>query len=38
MYELYVKQNIEAGLADVRGGRTLAHEDVKLELLRDDAD
>lgn len=33
MYELYVKQKIEAGLADVRAGRTVSHEDVKAELL-----
>lgn len=33
MYELYVKQKIEAGLADVRAGRTVSHKDVKAELL-----
>lgn len=38
MYELYVKQKIEAGLADVRAGRTISHEDVKAELLGDDVD
>lgn len=38
MYELYVKQKIEAGLADVRADRTVPHEDVKAELLGDDAD
>jgi predicted transcriptional regulator len=38
MYELYVKQKIEAGLADVLAGHTVAHEDVKAELLGDDAD
>jgi predicted transcriptional regulator len=38
MYELYVKQKIEAGLADVRAGRTIPHEDVKAEMLGDDAD
>ena len=38
MYELYVKQKIEAGLADVRADRTVSHEDVKAELLGDDAD
>ncbi len=38
MYELYVKQKLEAGLADVRAGRTLSHEDVKADLLGDDAD
>jgi len=35
MYELYVKQKIEAGLADVRAGRTVPHEEVKAELLGD---
>ena len=38
MYELYVKQKIETGLADVRAGRTVAHDDVRAELLGDDAD
>lgn len=33
IYELYVKQKIEAGLADVRAGRTISHEEVKAELL-----
>ena len=33
MYELYVKQKIEAGLADVRAGSAVAHEDVKAELI-----
>ena len=33
MYELYVKQKIEAGLADVEAGRTTPHEQVKAELL-----
>lgn len=32
MYELYVKQKIEAGLADVRAGRTVSHEEVKAEF------
>lgn len=36
MYQLYVKQKIEAGLADVRAGRTVSHEEVKAELLGDD--
>lgn len=35
MYEFYVKQKIEAGLADVRAGRTVSHEEVKAELLGD---
>ena len=33
MYELYVKQKIEEGLADVAAGRTVPHEEVKAELL-----
>ncbi len=33
MYELYVKEKIEAGLADIKAGRTIAHEQVKAELL-----
>jgi predicted transcriptional regulator len=33
MYELYVKQKIEEGLADIEAGRTVSHEDVKAELL-----
>lgn len=36
MYELYVKQKIETGLADIEAGRTVAHEDVKAELLGDE--
>jgi len=33
MYELYVKQKIEEGLADIEAGRTVSHEQVKAELL-----
>nr|VFK57283.1 MAG: hypothetical protein BECKTC1821F_GA0114240_101633 [Candidatus Kentron sp. TC] len=33
MYELYVKQKIEEGLADIKAGRTISHEQVKAELL-----
>ena len=33
MYELYVKQKLEAGLADIEAGRTIPHEQVKAELL-----
>ena len=33
MYELYVKQKVEAGLADIDAGRTIPHEQVKAELL-----
>ena len=33
MYELYVKQKIEAGLKAVAEGRTVAHEEVKRRLM-----
>ncbi len=33
MYELYVKEKIEEGLADIKAGRTISHEQVKAELL-----
>ncbi len=33
MYELYVKQKMEEGLADIEAGRTVPHEQVKAELL-----
>lgn len=33
MYELYVKQKIEAGLKSVAEGRTVSHEEVKRRLL-----
>lgn len=33
MYELYVKQKIEVGLADIEAGRTVPHDQVKTELL-----
>ena len=33
MYELYVKEKIEAGLADIKAGRTVSHEHIKAELL-----
>lgn len=33
MYRIYVKQKIEIGLADVRAGRTVSHDEVKAELL-----
>ena len=35
MYEMYVKQKIEEGLADIEAGRTIPHEQVKAELLGD---
>ena len=33
MYELYVKQKIEAGLKAVEEGRTIPHEEMKRRLL-----
>jgi predicted transcriptional regulator len=33
MYELYVKQKIEAGVKAVAEGRTVPHEEVKRRLL-----
>lgn len=33
MYELYVKQKIEAGLKSVAEGRTVPHEEVKRRLI-----
>ncbi|MCK5354977.1 MAG: hypothetical protein KAJ63_07650 [Methyloprofundus sp.] len=36
MYELYVKEKIEMGLADIKAGRTIPHEQVKAELLSDE--
>ena len=33
MYELYVKQKIEAGLKAVDEGRTISHEEMKRKLL-----
>jgi predicted transcriptional regulator len=33
LYELYVKQKIEAGLAAAAKGKTVAHEDAKRRLL-----
>lgn len=33
MYELYVKQKMEEGLADIEAGRTVPHGEVKAELL-----
>ena len=32
MYELYVKQKIEAGLRAVEEGRTVTHEEMKRRL------
>ena len=33
MYELYVKQKIEAGLKAMEAGRTIPHEEMKRRLL-----
>ncbi len=33
MYEPYVKEKIEAGLADISVSRTIPHKQVKTELL-----
>ena len=33
MYELYVKQKVEQGIADVETQRIVPHERVKAELL-----
>ena len=34
MYELYVKQKIEAGLAAADNGQTVPHEEVKARLIK----
>lgn len=34
-YELYVKQKIEEGLADIAAGRVISHEELKHRLLGD---
>ncbi len=36
MYELYIKEKIEAGLADIKAGRTIPHEQLKAELLNNE--
>ncbi len=36
MYELYVKEQIESGLADIKAGQTIPHEEIKAELLNDE--
>jgi len=35
MYELYVRQKIEAGLKDAAEGRVLSHEEIVRDLLGD---
>ncbi|MGI9304361.1 MAG: hypothetical protein ACR2RB_16895 [Gammaproteobacteria bacterium] len=37
MYELYVKQKIEAGLKAADEGRTVSHQEAKQRLLGDGA-
>lgn len=32
MYELYVRESIDAGLADVAAGRTIPHDQVKAHI------
>lgn len=32
MYELYVRESIDAGIADVAAGRTTPHEQVRARL------
>ncbi len=36
MYELYVKQKLETGLADIEAGRTVPHQQLKAEILGHD--
>ncbi len=33
MYELYVKQKLETGLADIEAGQTVSHQQFKSEIL-----
>ncbi len=33
MYEIYVRQAVEEGVADVEAGRTVSAEDARAELL-----
>ncbi|MCP5141580.1 MAG: hypothetical protein H6926_06265 [Chromatiales bacterium] len=35
MYELFVKQKIEAGLADIEAGKVVPHDQIKEEFLGD---
>jgi predicted transcriptional regulator len=32
MYELYVREAVDAGLADIAAGRTIPHDEVKAQL------
>ena len=36
MYELYVKQKLETGLADIEAGHTVPHQPLKAEILGHD--
>ncbi len=33
MHELYAKQKMEKGLADIEAGRTISHEALQAEIL-----
>lgn len=33
MYELYVKQKLETGLADIESGQTIPHQQFKADIL-----
>ncbi len=35
MYEVYARQKIEQGMADIEAGRTVPHGQVKAEVLGD---
>jgi predicted transcriptional regulator len=36
MYQIFVRQKIDAGLRDAQEGRTISHEDVFEEFSHDD--
>ena len=36
MYKLYIKEKIEAGLADIKADRTISHKQLKAELLNNE--
>lgn len=36
MYQIYVRQKIDAGLEDADAGRTVSHEEVFQEFSHDD--
>lgn len=33
MYRIYVRQKIDAGLADIRSGRVSSHESIRKEFI-----